>query len=105
MMEAHEAQLQVYIDDILMMARGTIAELNSLVAMGLYTLKAFGVNFSLGKGERGSALKWIGVKILLNWGPGPSPGELVYFARLLAGFLKHQQYVTVCSIQTFASHF
>ena len=78
MMEPHEAQLQVYIDDILMMARGTIAELNSLVAMGLYTLKAFGVNFSLGKGERGSTLKWIGVKILLNWGPGPSPGELVY---------------------------
>ena len=78
LMEPHEAQLQLYIDDVLMMARGTEAEINSLVAMGLYTLKAFGVNFSLGKGERGTALKWIGVQILLNWGPGRTPGELVY---------------------------
>ena len=78
LMEAHEAQIQLYIDDVLMMARGTISEINSLVAMGLYTMKAFGINFSLGKGERGSALKWIGVQILLNWGPGRTPGELVY---------------------------
>ena len=78
LMEAHEAQIQLYIDDVLMMARGTLTEINSLVAMGLYTMKAFGVNFSLGKGERGSALKWIGIQILLNWGPGRTPGELVY---------------------------
>ena len=53
MMEPYEAQLQVYIDDILMMARGTEKEIHSLIAMGLYTLKAFGVNFALNKGERG----------------------------------------------------
>ena len=78
MMEPYEAQLQVYIDDILMMARGTEGEINSHIAMGLYTLRAFGVNFSLQKGERGSMLKWIGVKILLNWGANATQGELVY---------------------------
>ena len=78
MMEPYEAQIQVYIDDILMMARGTESEIHSLIAMGLYTLKAFGVNFSLKKGERGAMLKWIGVKILLNWGADSTPGELTY---------------------------
>ena len=78
LMEAHEAQVQIYIDDLLMMARGTASEINSLVAMGLYTLKAFGVMFSLSKGERGSQLKWIGVQILLNWAPNMRPGELMY---------------------------
>ena len=78
MMEPYEAQLQVYIDDILMMARGTEKEIHSLIAMGLYTLKAFGVNFALKKGERGAMLKWIGVKILLSWGPDQAPGELTY---------------------------
>ena len=59
MMEPYEAQLQVYIDDVLMMVRGTEKEIHSLIAMGLYTLKAFGVNFALKKGERGAMLKWI----------------------------------------------
>ena len=77
-MEPYEAQLQVYIDDTPMMARGTEKEIHSVIAMGLYTLKAFGVSFALKKGERGAMLKWIKVKILLSWGPDQAPGELTY---------------------------
>ena len=36
------------------------------------------MNFALKKGERGAMLKWIGVKILLSWGPDQAPGELTY---------------------------
>ncbi len=61
-------QVQIYIDDILMIARGHSDERASMISMVLYTLKAMGVQISLRKGERGEQIKWIGVHVNLEWG-------------------------------------
>ena len=62
-----ELQTQVYIDDILGVMAGPIEHRQKLLSMVLYTLGAFGINVSLGKGERGRRLKWIGVTYDLNY--------------------------------------
>ena len=62
-----ELQTQVYIDDILGVLTGPIEHRQKLLAMALYTLGAFGINVSLGKGERGRRLKWIGVTYDLDY--------------------------------------
>ena len=55
--------LQTYMDDPLVVLVGTREERRSLLAMLLYTAKAFGINLAFHKGERGLQLTWVGVRI------------------------------------------
>ena len=55
-----EGQVQVYIDDVALMLRGS-KELRDLqLAKVLYVLAAFGVQVAMEKGERGCRVQWIG---------------------------------------------
>ena len=62
-MEPQEGMSQIYVDDYLLMAKGTKRHRENLLAMVLYTLLAFGMMLSLGKGERGARVTWIGTSI------------------------------------------
>ena len=79
LIKPEHGQAQVYVDDLLLLARGTQEERWSMVSLLLYTLRALGVQVSLRKGERGEQIKWIGVVINLDWVNTPK-GErkLVY---------------------------
>ena len=55
-----EAQVQVYVDDILIAFAGDRSRRESMLALTLYTLASFGIQLSLNKGERGRRLQWIG---------------------------------------------
>ena len=55
--------LQTYMDDPVIVLMGAREERRSLLAMLLYTAKAFGINLAFHKGERGLQLTWVGVKI------------------------------------------
>lgn len=53
-------QVQVYIDDVALMIRGSLETRNLQLAKVLYVLAAFGVQVAMGKGERGRRVQWIG---------------------------------------------
>ena len=59
---AHGAEMQgqVYVDDVLLLIHGGRTARDNIVALVLYTLKAFGVRLALEKGERGTRAVWIG---------------------------------------------
>ena len=78
MMEKEDGRLQIYIDDVLMILTGSDAERADKIALGLYTLKAFGVNIALRKEARGRQVQWIGVRIQLEWTGSPGRSALVY---------------------------
>ena len=78
MMEKGEGRLQIYIDDALMIITGSEAERVDKISMGLYTLRAFGVNIALRKGARGRQVQGIGVRIQLEWTGSPGRSALVY---------------------------
>ena len=69
-----EAQVQVYVDDILVVLKGDKVARDNMISMILYTLRAFGVNLSLEKGERGTRLVWIGTTFELK------PNEVILSA-------------------------
>ena len=75
-----QGQSQVYVDDLLMLIRGTEDERHSMVSLLLYTLRALGVQVSLRKGERGEQLKWIGVTINLEWTSDPQCKKRIVYA-------------------------
>ena len=58
-----KGSLQTYMDDPLVVLMGSRGERRSLLAMLLYTAKAFGINLAFHKGERGLQLTWVGVRI------------------------------------------
>ena len=57
-----EAEHQSYLDDSLWALAGPLRRRNCLLAFILMTMKALGLNLSLGKGARASSVTWIGVK-------------------------------------------
>ena len=63
MMPDGKGQIQCYMDDPLLMIRGPAHERQGLLAMVLYTARAFGLQLSYSKADRGSKLVWIGVSI------------------------------------------
>ena len=63
MMPEAQGQIQCYMDDPLLMLQGPPHERLALLAMVLYTAKAFGLQLSYAKAERGIRLSWIGVTI------------------------------------------
>ena len=65
-MVQNQVRLQTYMDDLLLVVCGTKLERQSVVARLLYTAKAFGINLSYEKGERGQMLTWIGVTIAID---------------------------------------
>ena len=58
-----EAQLQVYIDDVIIGIMGDKDSRERLLACFLMTAAAFGVQINLKKGERGRRTQWIGCMI------------------------------------------
>ena len=60
------ARIQTYMDDPLMVVCGSKMERESMIAQLLYSARAFGVNLSYEKGERGASLTWIGVQIAID---------------------------------------
>ena len=78
--EPEAGQVQIYIDDILMVARGHSEERTSMISLVLYTLKALGVQISLRKGERGEQIKWIGVYVNLEWSDRDSEEKKIVYA-------------------------
>ena len=80
LMSPTEGQLQIYVDDVLSLINGTEDEKANLISLGLYTMKAFGVQIALSKGERGQQAQWIGVKMLLQWPSSPLDGSITYSA-------------------------
>ncbi|CAL1167184.1 unnamed protein product [Cladocopium goreaui] len=80
LMSPTEGQMQIYVDDVLTLINGTDDEKANLIALGLYTMKAFGVQIALAKGERGQQVQWIGVKMLLQWPESPLDGSITYSA-------------------------
>ena len=63
MVKSWECFIQIYVDDILLMASGSRPRRESILAMVLHTLQALGMMLSLGKGERGTRVTWIGTVI------------------------------------------
>ena len=57
------AQIQVYIDDVIVASLGCRAWREVHLASLLYTAAAFGIQISLKKGERGRRVQWIGCTI------------------------------------------
>ena len=80
LMSPTEGQMQIYVDDVLTLINGTEEEKANLIALGLYTMRAFGVQIALNKGERGQQVQWIGVKMLLQWPESPLKGSITYAA-------------------------
>jgi hypothetical protein len=80
LMSPTEGQMQIYVDDVLTLINGTEEEKANLIALGLYTMSAFGVQIALKKGERGQQVQWIGVKMLLQWPESPLKGSITYAA-------------------------
>ena len=64
-MMPYEGQLQIYVDDLIICLQGGELHRNVVLAGVLYTLAAMGVQVSLGKGERGVKVTWIGAEIEL----------------------------------------
>ena len=71
--------LQTYMDDPVVVLMGSLEERRSLLAMLLYTARAFGINLAFHKGERGLQLTWVGVRVEVRPGGGDHradhPGE------------------------------
>ena len=63
MLDPKVAQMQVYVDDILLAALGDKDAREKRLAAVLYTAAAFGVQINLKKGERGRRVTWIGCTI------------------------------------------
>ena len=53
---------QTYLDDALWVLMGSLEERNINLAIVLYTLLAFKMKISMGKGERAAHVTWVGVK-------------------------------------------
>ena len=64
-MMPYEGQLQIYVDDLIIALQGGILHRNAILSGILYTMAAMGVQVSLGKGERGIRVTWIGAEIEL----------------------------------------
>ncbi len=60
-----EGQLQIYVDDLIVALQGSNLHRNVILAGLLYTMAAMGVQVSLGKGETGSRVTWIGAELEL----------------------------------------
>ena len=60
-----EGQLQIYVDDLIICLQGSKLHRNVILSGLPYTLAAMGVQVSLGKGERGVKVTWIGAQIEL----------------------------------------
>ena len=78
MMEDWQAQCQLYIDDLLVMVRGTDLDRAKCISLIAYTLRAFGLQLSLTKGERGQQIQWIGGTLLMDWDRGRKPRNLSF---------------------------
>ena len=63
MVSPSEMTSQIYMDDIILVLRGTARHRNHILAMVLYMLESFGVQIALEKGERGSRVQWIGTTL------------------------------------------
>ena len=61
-----EGQTQMYVDDLLLLLRGSKSQRELILAMVIHTLAAFGVQLSLDKGERGIRCTWIGTTFELR---------------------------------------
>ena len=61
-----EVQSQIYMDDLLYAVKGPVRHREKLISLMIYTLRAMGVQLSLGKGERGTRIQWIGALIELR---------------------------------------
>ena len=57
---------QIYVDDLLLMVTGNKRNRHNILSVNLYTLSALGMMLSLGKGERGRHVVWIGTTIELG---------------------------------------
>eukprot|EP00435_Cladocopium_sp_Y103_P072540 s106_g40.t1 len=55
-----EGQVQMYIDDLALMLRGSTLWRNVQLSKVIYVLAAFGVQLAMAKGERGKRVTWIG---------------------------------------------
>ena len=66
LVKSWECFVQIYVDDILLMVSGSRPRREAILSMVLYTLQAFGMMLSLGKGERGSRVTWIGTVIEIS---------------------------------------
>ena len=64
-MMPYEGQLQIYVDDLIIALQGGVLHRNVILSGLLYTMAAMGVQVSLGKGERGIRVTWIGAEIEL----------------------------------------
>ena len=64
-MMPYEGQLQIYVDDLIIALQGGVLHRNVILSGILYTMAAMGVQVSLGKGERGIRVTWIGAEIEL----------------------------------------
>ena len=58
-----EMTSQIYMDDIILLLRGTRRHRNHVLAMVLYMLECLGVQIALEKGERGTRVRWIGTTL------------------------------------------
>ena len=72
-----EAQLQVYIDDVIIGLTGDKDSREQLLACFLMTAAAFGVQINLKKGERGRRTQWIGCTIEVPLAEGTQPDTVV----------------------------
>ena len=63
MVSPAEMTSQIYMDDIILILRGTLRHRNHVLAMVLYMLECLGVQIALEKGERGTLVKWIGTTL------------------------------------------
>eukprot|EP00435_Cladocopium_sp_Y103_P030830 s1995_g7.t1 len=66
LVEGHEGQHQVYLDDALWFLQGDLSTRNMILSMLLHTSAALGFKLSLSKGERSCQVTWIGVRLTLT---------------------------------------
>ena len=66
LLEGHEGQHLVYLDDGLWFLQGDLNTRNSNLAMVLTTAAALGFKVSLKKGERSTQVAWIGIRLTLT---------------------------------------
>lgn len=66
LLEGHEGQHLVYLDDGLWFLQGDLKTRNSNLAMVLTTAAALGFKVSLKKGERSTQVAWIGIRLTLT---------------------------------------
>ena len=60
------AQHQTYLDDQVWMLQGSLQQRNEVLGVVLCTMAALGFRINVSKGERGSTVVWIGVRLTLK---------------------------------------